>query len=440
MAKKEIDYIDEKIKALKDSPLYAMSLGNRELYHSNFWAWLMRRNPYMINVFFDKLIKKVEKKEDKKGEPVFNITTTEDDITHQNIDPMELIKREDSHTDILIQLGKKVYIIENKIKTLPDRKQLLKYQHKSEGFQKGCYTGFVDPDFKEELITFDYEKRESLMFEHSKWGFVSYTDISEKIKKYLNNREYDRFNDFETNIIKKYYEYIADLNYIMKEKISNDDMKIFKFESDERLESIRMDDTYKKLKANIISKDIFPKLKDILPELCKEETNNFKLKSEIGFSNNMPLFSFKYIYNNGYDDDRITDVYSFGVQIQGNNIRRYVETEKGVLQKYGYDKAFQKFAETGWFDKNYEKGQQISLNFYEGTRSYNTNMSPRKDKKKKKDSITYNAFTDFVHQHYTIDDNDLSNIETLIENIKDNLVYAHTILDKAEEAFIEIKK
>jgi len=52
MQETKLNDIKENIKALKDSPLYAMSLGGRELFHSNFWAWLIREDTQFINVFF----------------------------------------------------------------------------------------------------------------------------------------------------------------------------------------------------------------------------------------------------------------------------------------------------------------------------------------------------------------------------------------------------
>ena len=50
------------IKELKQNPLFAMSLGNKELFHSNFWAWIMeiesetdryREKNSFIYFFFD---------------------------------------------------------------------------------------------------------------------------------------------------------------------------------------------------------------------------------------------------------------------------------------------------------------------------------------------------------------------------------------------------
>lgn len=43
--------IDEIIRNLEESPIYAMSLGSKELFHSNFWAWLMKTDPKFISIF-----------------------------------------------------------------------------------------------------------------------------------------------------------------------------------------------------------------------------------------------------------------------------------------------------------------------------------------------------------------------------------------------------
>ena len=42
----------EKIEELHQSPIYAMSLCSKELFHSNFWAWLMEQDERFIELFF----------------------------------------------------------------------------------------------------------------------------------------------------------------------------------------------------------------------------------------------------------------------------------------------------------------------------------------------------------------------------------------------------
>ena len=47
--------MNKEIKLLKNSLMYQMSLGSRELFHSNVWAWLMEIDNNFIKVFFDDL-------------------------------------------------------------------------------------------------------------------------------------------------------------------------------------------------------------------------------------------------------------------------------------------------------------------------------------------------------------------------------------------------
>ena len=40
------------IDKLKNNPLHYMSLGSKELFHSNFWAWLIDYNKRFVECFF----------------------------------------------------------------------------------------------------------------------------------------------------------------------------------------------------------------------------------------------------------------------------------------------------------------------------------------------------------------------------------------------------
>ena len=95
----------EAIEKLKLSLIYQMSLGGRELYHSNVWCWLMKQDSAFIRVFF----------------PSFD----------PEKDKVESIQREWLNMDLVIKLAnQKIYIIENKLKSLPYPEQLQKYTEK----------------------------------------------------------------------------------------------------------------------------------------------------------------------------------------------------------------------------------------------------------------------------------------------------------------------
>lgn len=122
-----------------------MSLGSKELFHSNFWAYLIRTNEYrrLIHAFFK-------------------------DFDLQTFDKVE---RENKHRDLTIfDKNGKEYLIENKIKSYPDEDQLKEYSGGS--FIKGSITGIKEHPFKLD-----------------KWKFTSYSEIaSNKTKR--NKRQF----------------------------------------------------------------------------------------------------------------------------------------------------------------------------------------------------------------------------------------------------------
>lgn len=416
--------INGRISDLKNSPIYAMSLGSKELFHSNFWAWLMRKNPYLINVFFDGLIKNVEV---TKGNDSFKI---DDNIS---VKPEDLVKREDNHKDITIYLGNNVYVIENKIKTLPYREQLLKYQYSTKKhFAKGCYTGLINPRFAEGEVTFEINKSSRTeKFENEKWQFLCYKDIASKIKKELvNERSGNFFNDFEEKIIEQYCCDIANINHIICNKLNDE----FEFETDKELVEVQLDDVYKKIKSDILKGEILKELED---SDGQEITDKFIFRVETAYSNKQPSISFKFVYNNP-KNDKVTDIYSFGIQIQNGGIRRYAETKVGKMKNFkgGYDGFFEAFAKNKWFDENFEENKNLNLQFSDESKSLETHMSPKEDNKKKnKKSIKYNAYTDFVYQYYNISNEEKKDIRALAEEIKKNLEYAKSICEKAGNIF-----
>ena len=94
---------------LKKSMIYQMSLGSKELFHSNVWGWLIENDKNFINVFI----------------PTF-------EIDNYNKGCNIWAKREEKNRDILIRLednngNKQHIVIENKIKTLPTIHQLEEY-------------------------------------------------------------------------------------------------------------------------------------------------------------------------------------------------------------------------------------------------------------------------------------------------------------------------
>ena len=135
--------IDEKfnlnVEKLKQSPVFAMSLGSKELFHSNFWAYLIEQKETreLIKCFF----------------PDFDIEL------------YDRVGREDNNRDLTIyDKNGNEYVIENKIKSYPRQEQLEGYEKGN--FTSGVITGINEPPFKLQ-----------------NWRFVSYHMISESLKQ-----------------------------------------------------------------------------------------------------------------------------------------------------------------------------------------------------------------------------------------------------------------
>lgn len=96
------------IELLKRSPLFNLSLGSKELFHSNFLAWL--GNNYSTRQFFKAVIDEITKNSIKWPGRWF-------------------VEREDHNFDLCIKDDNNNYllVIENKVKSIPVLKQLMVY-------------------------------------------------------------------------------------------------------------------------------------------------------------------------------------------------------------------------------------------------------------------------------------------------------------------------
>ncbi|MBC8197837.1 MAG: PD-(D/E)XK nuclease family protein [Candidatus Marinimicrobia bacterium] len=98
------------IEELKKSPLFNMSLSSKELFHSNFIAWVSETYPLK----FGKLLSDYFVEKNK-------FVSTE----------IKCVHRESRNLDLIIEFESSKLIIENKVKSVPDRQQLIDYKNKS---------------------------------------------------------------------------------------------------------------------------------------------------------------------------------------------------------------------------------------------------------------------------------------------------------------------
>jgi hypothetical protein len=342
----------EAIEKLKHSLTYQMSLGGRELFHSNVWCWLMKQDSAFIRVFF----------------PAFD----------PEKDKVESIQREWLNMDLVIKLAnQKIYIIENKLKSLPYPEQLQKYTEKAEaeGYRilGKVYTGVCDTLTKEE---------------RKDWDFISYSDIAKGIEKQL---ECSPLSNEQKAQIREYCNNIHCMIAIVNHKLeSSGDRLTYSYDTNLNDTSVRLQDLCFKLKGA-----------DFVDYLRKAFAHESSLKITLSFNRKNSTIDIYY-------EAEIESSPILGIQIEGTQYRRF------VLQKSGdanADSLFEKYAENGWFDSNYNKAQGSVF-------GHKTTMKPRDYKKY--DSYKKDGESCFVYQYYDITDENNSYTE-LAKQIRDDL-------------------
>lgn len=153
MKKKTTSIIEEQLQRLNRSPLFAISLSGKELSHSNFWAWLLEQKVEGKHPFIEVFI------------PDF----------YQNGCTFISVEREKKHVDLTITYKNKadeteVLIIENKIKSIPTKEQLMRYEEEL-GKQNLTITG---------ILTGLYASLD--IKDLGKWSFLSYQEIAKRIE------------------------------------------------------------------------------------------------------------------------------------------------------------------------------------------------------------------------------------------------------------------
>ena len=313
------------IDVLRDSLIYQMSLGSKELYHSNVWAWLFENCPDFLYAF-------------GLAEYVHRI---------------KAIKREEGNRDITLYLDSAEWkkasfiIIENKLKSIPNKEQLERYQNSvPEGkFVLGILTGIRKP----QIVG---DKTDGFL---PGWRFVDYEMIGSeiaRIAKVLNQvRPPIEIVRENYKSIVEYCRNIKALDGVVGDNTGNHSLEPFNPEppnGDGTLwrtyDDLGLIDLINKVRAaefvHHFEAKYRPGLEKGLPKGCRFEIGH-------GFHNkkNTIDISFHFGGRNEPSDRGI------GIQIEGDTFRRFV-VYGGADDK----EVFEIFLKEGWFS-NYKEGK-----------------------------------------------------------------------------------
>ena len=292
------------IENLRNNPIFQMSLGSKELFHSNFLAWI-----------FDKSDQKAFALHILNQFPIINNCIT--DIT-------ESPSREKYNIDLTLKVkfndgNDKIIVIENKVKSLPDKHQLSKYKDKNKADFYYLLT-LVKPDFNTDG-----------------WQTITYGDLSNFINSSL-DKIVTSVNENESNtfltIIKLYNEFITSLQSIANQYFMLNENEIFNYNENiinTEFKSIRINDLYLKLKYDSIKQKISKKINDLeLDLIVANPWNNENLNIEngyvinTGFSRAQAMVDFKYIVKS-FKVSQKYNYFILGIQLQGNQLRYVCE-------------------------------------------------------------------------------------------------------------------
>lgn len=281
--------MSDSIGNLKKSVVFNLMLGNKELSHSNFWAFLIGEYNDIARVFFDDI----------------------------DVSGKLSVKREKNHTDILItdKYGNN-YIIENKLKSLPNETQLNNYTNQIKNLKAGLLTGVIKSNLKLP----------------DNWKYMTYKEITSKLCNYINILE----TTTEKVVLE---EYIEILNHI-EESLGNAIKQtegVWDLSPSHELSKIRFHDLFLKYKGCELIEyiDISISSSGIL-ELLKDGWNYNK---NLSFNRGKPTIT-HYIYK---------DDLTFEVQIEEYQYRHNGKS----TSKFDRDAVFKDFDEWGWFPKGY---------------------------------------------------------------------------------------
>lgn len=292
------------------SPMFQLSLGSKELFHTNFLYWLWKAEP----IAFWIIMSKFGFKTDDKGS-----LAVKREWEHLDLSIVHETVKKKKGKDVKI-VDNIVAVIENKVKSIPRIKQLDNYNKEIEKVNKDneckkILLALIDPGF-------DHNKEG--------WSCVTYEEYRGSIKECLKIIE----NDYDRCIIEDYNNMIDTLISFRDEWLREDFssmkyMDIFEDSSVKDDEFFSVDD-YIDLRINDLRhKIIFSKMFSSLEVNLKKHNPETEIETVTDiFEKNIPLtIGYGMTNATGLIEAKviINADYLLGIQVQGYQYRHFIE-------------------------------------------------------------------------------------------------------------------
>lgn len=271
MEKQNLDpSLEASIKTLRGNPIFRLSLGSKELFHSNFWE-------YLLSDF---------------GAPLPTVRA----FFGIPADVPVSVLREKNNFDLLISwnVGDKYscLVIENKVKSLPNAAQLKKYAEKTDAdFLKALEIKKDAPIAKIRLAVVAPKRllrecREEIKQGSSEtpnraWETLSYENLAEAIKKDLRNVK----DCHEKWMLRSYKNFLVKLCGILATIRIGKRFPFFPSEGTlNALREIRIHDVYEKVWFAILKNKMLPVLNPTSAELYQIAYTNAGARLDYAFT------------------------------------------------------------------------------------------------------------------------------------------------------------
>lgn len=397
----ESDKIKEDLKKLENSPLFALSLGSKELFHSNFLYWLI--NAGVLGT-----------KEDGKeitGRDLFCDIIQE--LSGIDINPHEnwVARREKMNFDLSLweteikKISRKnpreeeidtkcLLVIENKMKSVPSVKQIVEYIHK---FKEDEVPRFILLTLMENFP--DRKKIEEPTPEQLKeWEItkldckiVTYKDLVVKLKESIQGIKNWEHYYYEALIsdYTKFVDILCQLADISKRSEKSSMMLNLDYDINHGFEKLRILQLVQAIRVGV--------LYTLIRKEFEKDKKYEKIKFNTGYGKNGGAF-LEILYAPGTNRDpetgkELKDLdppthYSIGVQVQDHQYAHFICPLTKEEKKENPKQKFEKF-----FAKN-------NFNFQKEMQQYGFEKSKRNINK----NLIFRSFGDFSFQVAEIPD------------------------------------
>lgn len=277
---------------LKASPMFQLSLSSRELFHSNFIAWLIDKYPACIGEIFPTRF------------AVFNELSVQRE--KHNLDLLVTFKTEDRVNGMIV--------IENKVKDAPRLDQLEGYQQKLEA----QYPGFKIDKFLLSLVPPAKAVRDL-----EGWRFLDYGTLGLNLKRWASSIT---LPDEDRVVIDLYARMIRNLSQLLGAVFAHNGLPQAQWimpsktsrhgQIEKVLAELRLSETVGKFQASILLDEVRAKLPQTL-----SQGQDCKLQMDYGLTNKSPMIDAVLVRATNGGELRL------GVQLQGRQYRRFIDFE-----------------------------------------------------------------------------------------------------------------